>query len=209
MNSPDIRKEKPTGLLVAFFVLTGLAIILWLVVVGAHNHKAANTQCEIDGKKGDAECEEYKMSDMYQMNLKERKKSWAGPVIVLLVFIGVIIGIMFLKGYPFSSYMSYSQCSDLAAKDPYGGWAWSLPYLKSSWANFVCKWFGACECRSLNRENDCASAAITNPKMGFVYNDQIAARKNQQNTCACCNSSGSCGKLDLNSGNIVGCEFSN
>lgn len=205
MNSADIRKEKPIGLLVSFFVLVFISIILWFVVVGVHNKKSKDTQCQVDKKSDGPDCDEYAITEMYQENLKLRTRSWAGPVIVLIIFIGMVIGFMFLKGYPFSSYLSYSQCSDLAAKDIYGNWAWSLPYVKSTFGNLFCKMFGACECRSLNRENDCAVAALNSPSEGFVYNNQIASKKNKNNSCACCNNLGACGKLDPSSQNIVGC----
>jgi hypothetical protein len=205
MNSADIRKEKPIGLLVSFFVFVFIAIILWFVLVGVHNKKATNTQCQVDGKSDGPDCDEYVITEMYQENLKLRTKSWAGPVIVLLLFIGLIVGIMFLKGYPLSSYLNYSQCSDLAKSDTYGGWAWSLPMVNSTFGNLFCRMFGACECRSLNRENDCAVAALTSPSEGFVYNNQIAAKKHKNNICACCNNLGACGKLDPSSANIVGC----
>jgi len=197
MNSADIRKEKPIGLLITFFVFVFIAIILWFVLIGVNNKKAKDTQCELDGKKEGPDCDEYVISEMYQQNVSARQKSWAGPILVLLLFIGLVIGFMFLKGYPFSSYLSYSQCSNLARSDPYGGWAWSLPYFKSTFGNLFCKMFGACECRSMTRETDCEVQSLSSNE-GFVYNNQIAAKKHTNNTCACCNQLGGCGKLDVN-----------
>ena len=64
-----------------------IPLILWFVLVGVNNKKARDTQCEIDGKKEGPDCDEYVISEMYQQNVSARQKSWAGPILVLLLFV--------------------------------------------------------------------------------------------------------------------------
>lgn len=188
-SNPEIRKQKTIALL---FIVVGLIVatlFVWIFDIRAFNTDVEETQCSID-KIADDACLDYKSTVEYETKVKERKRSYMLPIFLLLALVGIVIGFMFLPGYPFSKYLSYKECMQLAQLYPSDGWNWSSS--QNSKKDLLCKFFGACRCRSSVQEYNCA--AYSNQA---EYDYDIAQKKNKEknlcfNRCACCLANGTC-----------------
>lgn len=91
---------------------------IMLIVVGAQRNKQVwRLYAQAKGAKTELQQEMLGEQDALEPEYKD--KYWSGliaaGVLVILVLIGLVVGFLFLPGYPLSKYMSYSQCQALAS----------------------------------------------------------------------------------------------
>jgi hypothetical protein len=197
----DVRKQKAIFILYAIVFVIAATLVIWMIDIRSFNTDVEDTQCQIDNIQPDG-CAEYQSTLEYETRVKDRKRSYIMPVFLLLALVGVIIGFMFLPGYPFSKYLSYSECQQLNAKFPQDQWSWSTP---QSGSDLLCKLFGACVCRSGIQEYNCQQYKNTSDSSA-TYNYDTSQKKNATkdvclNRCACCTTVGGCNAIQVTGGN--------
>lgn len=195
-TDPEVRKQKTLALLYVGGGLILVLLIVWMVDTSAFNTEVEDSQCQLDGIAKDG-CAEYKLSLEYEQKVKDRKRSYALPVVLLLLLVGLVIGMLFLPGYPFSKYLSYEECMTLSKLYPSDNWNWSSSQDQKT--DLLCKWLGACKCRSYVQEFNCGMYAldpnVINQKLNVTYNYDLVQKKNSGknlclNRCGCCVSGG-------------------
>lgn len=184
---PDMRSEKPLWLLIAAGALWLLASVLCIAVGARRNEMVYRVYAKEKGATEDDQVDAL----LEEPQLKAEYAPFLGGgaialgTVGLLVLAGLVVGFMFLPGFPLSKYMSYGQCQALAAREPQNLWAWSLPPAPGFF-KFACQAFGACLCRSTALESGCFKVALTQPQ--YQPNVWQAALKKPPvaSSCLCC-----------------------
>ena len=184
---PDVRKQKTIALLFVSASVIVILCIVWMIDVGSFNTDVEETQCQLDNIPKDG-CGEYKMSLEYETKVKDRKRSYALPIIILFILAGIVIGMLFLPGYPFSKFLNYKDCMELSKLYPTDNWNWSVSQNQKT--DLLCKLFGACRCRSFVQEHNCVLYAVYNPQNTGIYYDYDYVQKKNSTKNLCLNRCG-------------------
>jgi hypothetical protein len=162
-----------------------------LIVIGiVRNNQVMRVYGDLKGAKDD-ESRELIAEDE---GLEAEYSDFRGTYLIVIgaigmaIVIGLVVGALFLPGYPLSKYMSYEGCQSLAAMEPSNQWSWSIPPESGIWS-FLCKALGACICRSLTAESNCFNYAVTMPSYSPNVWQGALKHPPASNQCLCCDGS--------------------
>jgi hypothetical protein len=108
-QSPDSRNKKPLWVLIAAGALWLIGSILLIVAGTSRNRQVMRVYAELKGFKSEAQTESIEDQEQLEPEYSDFKATGLIAIgsIGIVLLAGLVLGIMFLPGYPLSKYMSY------------------------------------------------------------------------------------------------------